>query len=155
VNPSDDAITDDVITGAAITGAAVTPPPETILVVDDEPAVLTVAARVLRRGGYVVLEAAGGEEALLRASAHDVSLLLTDTVMPCMSGAALADRLRQLKPGLPVVYMSGYDAGILHDMGIGDNDHAFLAKPFTAEAMLTLVRAKLGRPEPPAPFENV
>jgi len=126
---------------------------ETILVVDDEPAVRTVAARILRGDGYTVLEAAGGEEALLLASAHDVSLLLTDTVMPRMSGAALADRVHQLKPGLPVVYMSGYDAEILRREGTGDGDQAFLAKPFTAAAMLALVRATLGRPASPARHE--
>jgi CheY-like chemotaxis protein len=136
---------------AAVTASAAAPAAgqATILVVDDEPAIRAVAARILRREGYAVLEAADGQEALLLASARDVSLLLTDTVMPRMSGTALADRLRQLKPALPVVYMSGYDTGILREEGIAADDQAFLAKPFTAEAILARVRAALGRPVPP------
>ena len=126
---------------------------QAILVVDDEPAVRAVAARILRRGGYPVLEAGGGEEALLLASAHEIGLLLTDTLMPGMSGVALADRLRQRKPALPVVYMSGYGAEILGAKGISVSDPDFLAKPFTAEALLARVRAALAIPEPPAPHQ--
>ena len=143
MNPSDDATIGTDATALADAAAA---GQETILVVDDESAVRTVAARILRGAGYTVLEAGGGEEALLLASAHDVSLLLTDTVMPHMSGAALADRMRQRKPALPVVYMSGYDAEILRKEGIGGDDPAFLAKPFTVEELFARVRTTLGRP---------
>jgi CheY-like chemotaxis protein len=124
-------------------------PRETILVVDDEPAVRAIAARILRREGYTVLEAGSGEEALQLASAHGISLLLTDALMPRMSGVALAARVHQLKPALPVIFMSGYDAGILRDEGIGGHDPVFLAKPFTVESILTQVRVTLDRPALP------
>jgi CheY-like chemotaxis protein len=81
---------------------------ETILVVDDEPAVLAVTARILRQHGYRTLEAASFEEALAIAADHDFQLLLTDSVMPKMSGATLAERVTELVPGLAVLYMSGY-----------------------------------------------
>ena len=84
---------------------------ERVLVVDDERAVLEVTARVLRRGGYATLEANTREEALSLASSHGVELLLTDSVMPGMSGQVLADRVRELKPGLRVLRMSGYASG--------------------------------------------
>jgi two-component system, cell cycle sensor histidine kinase and response regulator CckA len=80
---------------------------QTILVVDDEPAVLAAAARVLRSNGYATLEAATYEQAITLAETRPFQLLLTDSVMPCMSGAALADRITGLRPGLPVLYMTG------------------------------------------------
>ena len=80
---------------------------ERVLVVDDERAVLGVAARILRRNGYAVLEANTSDEALSLVSSCDPELLLTDSVMPGMSGQMLADRVRQARPGLRVLRMSG------------------------------------------------
>jgi two-component system cell cycle sensor histidine kinase/response regulator CckA len=119
---------------------------ETILVVDDEPAMLKVAARILRKGGYVALQAGTVEEALMLASAHDIKLLLTDSVMPHMSGRALAERAAELRPGLRVLHMSGYTAGVLSPRDIRNGEVAFVEKPFTAEALLRKVRAVLSAP---------
>ena len=70
---------------------------ETVLVVDDEPAVLQAAARILRRNGYTTMEASTGEQALSLLSTHDVQLLLTDSVMPGMTGQVLAGRAAELQ----------------------------------------------------------
>jgi two-component system, cell cycle sensor histidine kinase and response regulator CckA len=81
---------------------------ETILVVDDEPAVLEATARILRQHGYTTLEAGTSEGALFLAASGDVQLLLTDSVLPRMAGATLARQMAKLQPGLVIVYMSGY-----------------------------------------------
>ncbi len=112
---------------------------ETVLVVDDEPAVLRAAARILRRNGYTTMEASTGEQALSLLSTHDVQLLLTDSVMPGMTGQALAGRAAELRPGLRVLHMSGYTPP-----GLGGNRPAFISKPFTAEALLDMVHTVLG-----------
>ena len=116
----------------------------TILVVDDEPAVLAVTARILRKHGYATLEAGTHEKALSLATSQDFQLLLTDSVMPGMSGTTLAERIAEFKPGVPVLHMSGYDAGTLSPERIRDGELAFLQKPFTAQALLDKVHAVLG-----------
>jgi two-component system cell cycle sensor histidine kinase/response regulator CckA len=116
----------------------------TILVVDDEPAVLAVTARILRKYGYATLEAGTHEKALSLATSQDFQLLLTDSVMPGMSGVTLAERIAEFKPGVPVLHMSGYDAGTLSPERIRDGELAFLQKPFTAQALLDKVHAVLG-----------
>jgi two-component system cell cycle sensor histidine kinase/response regulator CckA len=121
----------------------------TILVVDDEPAVLAVTARILRKLGYATLEAGTHEKALSLARSQDFQLLLTDSVMPGMSGTTLADRIAEFKPGVPVLHMSGYDAGTLSPERIREGELAFLQKPFTAQALLDKVHAVLG-PTPTA-----
>jgi len=122
--------------------------PRRILVVDDEPAVLALAARVLRKSGYEVVEASTGEEALGLASLPDVGvdLLLTDSVLPHMSGAGLAERFAQLQPGVRVLHMSGYSAGSLSAEAIGRRDVAFIEKPFNPQALLDKVRSVLAAP---------
>ena len=119
---------------------------ERVLVVDDERAVLEVTARVLRRGGYATLEANTWEEALSLASSHGLELLLTDSVMPGMSGQVLADRVRELKPGVHVLRMSGYASGSMSPPVGGAEEEAFLHKPFTADLLLATVRAVLDSP---------
>jgi two-component system cell cycle sensor histidine kinase/response regulator CckA len=121
-------------------------PEATILVVDDEPAVLAVTSRILRRKGYATLEAGTYEKALSLASSQDFQLLLTDSVMPGMSGATLAERVTELRPGVPVLHMSGYCAETLSPERIRDGELAFVQKPFTAEALLDKVRAALSGP---------
>jgi PAS domain S-box-containing protein len=117
---------------------------EKILVVDDEPAVREVVSRILRRNGYTTLEASTGQQALMLASSHEIQLLLTDSVMPGMSGAGLAKLLVGLKPGLPVLHMSGFNAGVLSPERVSSGELAFIQKPFTAEALLTKVHGTLG-----------
>ncbi len=117
---------------------------EKILVVDDEPAVREVVSRILRRNGYAALEASSGQQALTLASSHEIQLLLTDSVMPGMSGAGLAKLLVGLKPGLPVLHMSGFNAGVLSPERVSSGELAFIQKPFTAEELLAKVRAALG-----------
>ncbi len=115
----------------------------TILVVNDEPVVLGVTARILHRAGYATLEARCGDEAVALAAAHDFQLLLTDSVMPSMPGPVLAERVAELRPGVPVLHMSGFTAGTLDAQRIRDGELAFIQKPFTAEELLDKVRAVL------------
>ena len=122
---------------------------ETILVVDDEPAVRVVTKRILQRTGYAVLEAAGGVEALdaLREHPGPVHLLLTDVIMPEMNGRDVAQRVREQRPGIRVVYMSAYSPeAITHD-GLLDEGAAFVRKPFESGLLLQTVRRALDTAE--------
>ncbi len=118
---------------------------ETILVVEDEAAMMEVTARILRRHGYTVVEAATGPEAIALAAKPDVRLLLTDSVMPQMSGPELARQIRQLRPELPVLFMSGYDQGMTGTQRIPSADAALIQKPFNAQTLLSHVRSALPR----------
>jgi PAS domain S-box-containing protein len=115
----------------------------TILVVDDEPALLEVTGRILRKNGYTTLHARTYEQALSLASSRDFQLLLTDSIMPGMTGTTLAELITEMKPGMPVLHMSGYTAGELDPERIRDGEVAFIQKPFTAPALLEKVRAVL------------
>jgi two-component system cell cycle sensor histidine kinase/response regulator CckA len=127
--------------GAAKGGA------ETILLVEDEASVRGLVKRTLEGGGYRVLEAASGAQALERIRTHPetVDLLLTDVVMPGMSGRALADRIEAQYPEMQVLFISGYtdDAVVRH--GVLEAEAHFLQKPFPAERLLRKVRDILGR----------
>jgi CheY-like chemotaxis protein len=118
---------------------------ETVLLVEDEPAIRSLLADALRQLGYHVLEAKHGIEALLIGSQHDgpIDLLLTDVAMPQMSGRNLAEQFVKVRPGLKVLYMSAYtdDAVILR--GVVQSGAAFLQKPFTMEALARRVREVL------------
>jgi two-component system, cell cycle sensor histidine kinase and response regulator CckA len=116
---------------------------ETVLVVDDEPAVLDVTARILRQNGYVTLDAATFEAALSLAESHDFQLLLTDSVMPRMSGSTLAERIGQLRPGRAVLYMSGYDPAMPGPSGIRSDGIPTIQKPFSSQNLLAAVDAAL------------
>jgi len=118
-----------------------------ILLAEDEPQVRALTQRVLEARGYQVLAAADGAAALKLASDRTVrvDLLVTDVVMPIMSGPDLARRLREARPGLPVVYMSGYaDPGLAHEAAATGG--AFLSKPFETEALERLVEQALRPP---------
>jgi signal transduction histidine kinase len=123
---------------------------ETILVVEDEPGVRLLISEMLRSRGYTVLDASNGVDALRTAAAHDgpIHLLVTDVVMPHLSGRVLAEHLAALRPNLKVLYLSGYtdDAMVRHGIEQGA---AFLHKPFTPEALAAQVRAVLASPSPP------
>ena len=119
-------------------------PGVTILLVDDEPVVLRVASRILHRNGYSTLEAGTCEEALALASSAGFQLLLTDSVMTGMSGITLAERVAEVKPGVPILRMSGNSAGGLSQERIRDGELAFIQKPFTADELLAKVQAALG-----------
>ncbi len=108
----------------------------TILVVEDEPALARVAARILTAGGYRVLVASSGPQALALHTEHGSDLVLTDVIMPDMSGTRLAELLREREPDLPVLYMSGYSNGLLGTTNVLEPDVAFIEKPFTARDLL-------------------
>jgi CheY-like chemotaxis protein len=120
---------------------------ETILLVEDNPEVRDLARQVLVRQGYTVLEAAEGEEALRRAEEHagPIHLLLTDVVMPGMTGKALAERLGGLRPDLKVLYMSGYTDETIAHHGVLEPGVAFLQKPFSSFNLALKVRQVLNR----------
>jgi PAS domain S-box-containing protein len=122
---------------------------ETILVVEDQAEVRTLTRKVLEGRGYRVLLAAGGAEALGIATAHTglIHLLLTDVVMPNMSGGEVARLLNQSRPETKVLYLSGHaDESIVHH-GVLDPGVAFLQKPFTAETLARKVREVLDTPD--------
>ena len=118
---------------------------QTILVVDDQPAVLEIAARILHHNGYRTLQAGSCDEALSLLSTHDPELLLTDTVLAAMSRQALAGRARKLRPGIRVLYMSRSPAAAREPDG---RQTQVVGKPFTAKDLLEKVQAVLtGPPE--------
>jgi CheY-like chemotaxis protein len=115
---------------------------ETVLVVEDQPQVREMTCSILRQFGYQILEACCGEEALCLAETHagPVHLLLTDVIMPGMSGLELAARLKSLRP-TPILFMSGYSdlTEAVHDSGV-----TYIQKPFTPDTLVRTVREVLG-----------
>jgi CheY-like chemotaxis protein len=117
---------------------------ETILLVEDEAAVRTLAKRVLTQKGYRVFEAADGAIALRLAAAHvgEIDLVLTDVAMPNLGGRGMVEELKELSPDLRVLFMSGYPREeIFPDKG---NRIPYLQKPFTSETLFSEVRSALG-----------
>ena len=116
----------------------------TILLCEDDVDLLRVTARTLQRGGYDVISASPPERALEQATGRDVDLLVTDLVMPGMSGRDLAERLRSEREGLAIVYISGYTEDVL-DSHVGlDRGEDVLTKPYAAADLLGRVRDALG-----------
>jgi PAS domain S-box-containing protein len=118
---------------------------ETILLVEDEDAVRMVARRALTRSGYTVLECRDGVEAIEMAERHGgvIDLVLMDVVMPQMGGHAAAQRLGQILPDVPLVFMSGYTDDEVLRRGVLTSAALFLQKPFTPWALLEIVRTTL------------
>jgi len=115
----------------------------TVLLVDDEPEVRSVIAGMLREGGCRVLEAANGHEALAASEAHSgsIDLLLTDLIMPGMTGRMLADLLGARRPGMTVVFISGY-VGDSRSSLTEDGTH-FIQKPVTLEKLMEKISEAL------------
>jgi CheY-like chemotaxis protein len=110
-----------------------------VLVAEDEPTILALTTRMLSSQGYTVLPAASGIDALKLARKTDrIDVLLTDVIMPGMTGSELAATLTSERPGLPIVYMSGYSNQILSD-GVLDAETLYLPKPFKPQELLELL----------------
>jgi CheY-like chemotaxis protein len=120
---------------------------ETILLVEDDDAVRGVARGILARNGYRVIEARNAGEALLQSEQHagTIDLLLTDVIMPLVSGPELAARLAPTRPGMKVLCMSGYTDDTIVRHGVLEARVAYLQKPITHDGLATKVREVLGR----------
>ncbi|MGD2067952.1 MAG: response regulator [Gemmatimonadota bacterium] len=119
----------------------------TLLVVDDDVAVLRIACKVLERAGYAVLPASGGRDALERArtAGDSIDLVVTDVVMPGASGPELVEAIRRRNPALPVLYMSAFTEDDAIVEGVRDDDVHFLPKPFTPRELVDAVASTLER----------
>ena len=123
---------------------------ETVLLAEDEKAVREFVRSILKRNGYTVLEAHHGSEALRVALQHPgpIHLLLTDMVMPLMGGKLLAERIIGLRPGIKVLYMSGYSENAVVHQGILGFGSSFIEKPFSVETLERKVREVLDTRQP-------
>jgi CheY-like chemotaxis protein len=128
------------------TGGKTTPATETILVVEDDPQVRSMTRTMLSRLGYHVVVAESADEALSIIPSHEGSLdlLLTDMVMPLMSGTDLARQVQAVRPGIRVLYMSGYTDNDVIGRGVLSADTPFIQKPFTSASLSRKVREVLG-----------
>ncbi len=117
---------------------------ETILIIEDDEAVRKMVTRILKRLGYTVLQAGSGQDALKLLEAQDrVDLVITDVVMPTMSGPDLVTKITEQNPGIPTLYMSGYpDEAIAHH-GVIEEGITFLEKAFSPQTLTRLVRQLL------------
>jgi PAS domain S-box-containing protein len=120
---------------------------ETILLTEDEPAILSMATMMLERGGYTVLAAGSPGEAIRLATEHagDIHLLMTDVIMPEMNGSDLAKNILSLYPHLKCLFMSGYTANVMAYQSILDGGVNFIEKPFSRGELAAKVREVLGR----------
>jgi two-component system cell cycle sensor histidine kinase/response regulator CckA len=118
---------------------------ETVLLADDEAPILKVARRILEGAGYTVLTASDGAEAVKVADAHKgtIDLLVTDMVMPHLGGRQVADKLRAERPGLRVLYLSGYTDTAAARQGLMEPGADFLQKPFATDSLVRRVREVL------------
>jgi len=119
----------------------------TILAVDDDQLVLHLLGEVLRSAGYQVLTANGGWSAIKTYESLEspIHLLLTDVIMPDLTGPVLAERLRSRQPDLRVLFISGFHDADLVQRFAGDKGFSVLSKPFTVEGLLREVRQSLAR----------
>jgi len=126
---------------------------ETVLVVEDEDAMREVTRRILARNGYRVLAAASGPEAIETAASQPggIDVLLTDVVMPEMSGKEAAERIGALRPDMKILFMSGYTQGLLDIQGILREDVNLIEKPFTEKSLLAKIRQVIAFGTKPVP----
>ena len=120
---------------------------ETVLVAEDDGDVRSLVVQILKKQGYKVLEAANGEEAFMICEKHEgaIDLLVTDVVMPVMSGRELTDRLLLLQPKIKILYMSGYTDEAIVRHGVLEEGVNFFQKPFSMEALVLKVREVLDK----------
>jgi two-component system, cell cycle sensor histidine kinase and response regulator CckA len=119
----------------------------TIMVVDDEPAVRQLTARILQGAGYATVELTDGLEAwnYLKRAGIPIDVILSDVVMPRLTGPELVVRLRQAHPTLPIVLMSAYSAEELRARGLEDCPVPLLTKPFEPDGLLSLMQSVLAK----------
>jgi len=120
---------------------------ETVLLVEDEESVRQLARRILERRGYRVLECRNGRDALAQATAYgdQIDLILTDVVMPELSGRGLVERLSAVRPNAAVIYMSGYTDSEVLRRGMLEPGSLFVQKPFNPNSLLRIVREALSQ----------
>jgi CheY-like chemotaxis protein len=118
---------------------------ETVLIVEDEPALLRLTASILGRLGYSVLSASSPAQALRIAREHSghIHLLLSDVVMPEMNGVELSTLMLSIRPGIKRLFMSGYAADILARQGMNESEVRLVSKPFTIETLASKIRDAL------------
>ena len=121
---------------------------ETVLVVEDQDAVRRLISTILEGYGYRVLQVSNGPDAIKLTEQHPetIHLLLTDVVLPLMNGRVLADQLIAARPGIKVLFMSGYTEETIGHHGVLDSGLTYLQKPFTPEALAAKVREALANP---------
>ncbi len=121
---------------------------ETILLVEDEDSVRRVVARMLEHAGYHLISAASGPEAITLAGSYagSIELVVTDVVMPVMKGPKMVAQLCEGRPGLRVLYLSGYTDATVSQNGLLDARANFLQKPFASDALTRKVREVLDEP---------
>jgi two-component system cell cycle sensor histidine kinase/response regulator CckA len=124
---------------------------ETILLVEDQEAVRSLAKATLRQHGFQVIDASDGQEAIAVAERYcgEIHLLLTDVVMPGMNGKELSERLKVSRPGLKVLFVSGYTASVISHGGVIDHGIAYMPKPFSPDGLAAKVRKVLAAPAKP------
>jgi two-component system cell cycle sensor histidine kinase/response regulator CckA len=119
---------------------------ETLLVAEDEEVVKGFLKRILERAGYAVITASDGEQAVERFREHnEISLVLSDVVMPKKNGKEIVEEIRKIKPEIKVLFISGYTADIMHGKGILENEVDFITKPFLKTDLLRRVRQILDK----------
>jgi two-component system cell cycle sensor histidine kinase/response regulator CckA len=118
---------------------------ETLLVAEDEEVVKDFLERILERSGYKVISADDGEDALVKFREHkdEISLVLSDVVMPKKNGKEIVDEIKRIKPGIKFVFISGYAADIVHNKGILEKGVDFITKPFFKDDLLRKLRQVL------------
>ncbi len=151
--PAVDASTDTGATTrreAVAEATVVSQPSQTILMVEDEAALRQVTCRILTRAGYHVLAANDGDHAIHIASTHPASIdmLLTDVIMPKMMGNEVAARVQTIRPGMPVLYMSGYAQPVLTENGTLPDGVSIVEKPFTSRELLHSIQTVLNQAVP-------
>ena len=136
---------DDAMEGEEVISKLVPKGTEMVLLVEDEHQVRAILKEMLEAQGYQVLTASNGEEALSISEdlKRDIKLMITDVVMPQMSGRVLAERVLELRPNLPVLYMSGYTDDAIVRHGLLDHKLHFIQKPFDSANVARKVREVL------------